>query len=388
MSLLGAIFSPFKKLWVSMALVIVLAGLTVVVVYHDSSQRRMAEAAQTPRVPSPVPGGAAAPGATARTVTAEFGQKFASFVLPAGAAKQEDAGPPPIPDDVKKLFVNPPTPISLFPPAPGRPKAPPAVRPTYYLPSFRVIRCELIAGPATGNIETPLIGVVVENQYAIDPDGVTRLVIPAGVEVHGVGKPSPIRDRIDGTGAWTFVWRTNDENNAMELTVNALALNRDYDPASRVYGDAEKSPGILGRRFESVGDKLIQSALLASAAALTRDLKTYSSVLNPLTSQVVNQAKPTVGNALLEAGAAGTDTIAQQLDAIRKEIDEKGYYVAVLPGKEFYLYTKEPVDLRKVRRPQTLVLAEKPAANSGPSSAENALMHLLPETNLKPAATP
>ena len=196
MSLLGAIFSPFKKLWVSMALVIVLAGLTVVKTYHASNKRREAEAALPPPVPSPVPVGTAARGATARTVTAEFGQKFASFVMPAGAAKPEDAGPPPIPDDVKKLFVNPPTPISLFPPTPGRPKPPPAVRPTYYLPSFRVIRCELIAGPATGNIETPLIGVVVENQYAIDPGGVTRLVIPAGVEVHGVGKPSPIRDRI------------------------------------------------------------------------------------------------------------------------------------------------------------------------------------------------
>jgi hypothetical protein len=271
---------------------------------------------------------------------------------------------------------------------PARAKATPAVRPTYYLPSFRVIRCELIAGPATGNIETPLIGVVVENQYAIDPDGVTRLVIPAGVEVHGIGKPSPIRDRIDGTGAWTLVWRTNDENNAMELTVNALALNRDYDAAGRFYGDAEKSPGILGRRFESVGDKLIQSALLASAAALTRDLKTYTSVLNPLTSEVVNQAKPTVGNALLEAGAAGTDSIAQKLDAIRKEIDEKGYYVAVLPVKEFYHYTKEPIDLRNARRPQTLAQSEKPVTNSILSPPGNALMRMMPETNLKPAATP
>ena len=184
------------------------------------------------------------------------------------------------------------------------------------------------------------------------------------------------------------MWRTNDENNAMELTVNALALNRDYDPTSRVYGDAEKSPGILGRRFESVGDKLIQSALLASAAALTRDLKTYTSVLNPLTSEVVNQAKPTVGNALLEAGAVGTDSIAQKLDAIRKEIDEKGYYVAALPGKEFYLYTKEPIDLRNARRPQTFAQSEKPVANSGPSTPANALMRMMPETNLKPAATP
>lgn len=386
MRMIRAMLAPFRGLVASMALFVVFAGVTVVKVYHASSTRRQALAVP-PAVPSAAPG-SAAKAVQAKTISEEFGQKFANFVLPPEPAKKEEPGPPPIPDDVKKQFVNPSTPISLFPPEVAPAKPPPAVRPIYYLPSFRVIRCELIAGPETGNMETPLIGVVVENQYAIDPYGVTRLVIPAGVEVHGVGKPSPVRDRIDGGGVWTMVWRTNDENNAMELTVNALALNRDYDPTTRVYGDAEKSPGILGRRFESVGDKLIQSALLASAAALTRDLKTSTAVLNPLTSQVVNQAKPTVGNALLEAGAAGTDVIARELDAIRKEIDEKGYYVAILPGKEFYLYTKEPIDLRNARRPQTSGLGVKPVANSGPLAPREALMRMFPETNLKPAATP
>ena len=65
----------------------------------------------------------------------------------------------------------------------------------------------------------------------------------------------------------------------------------------------------------------------------------------------MNEPKATIGNALLEGGAAGTDRIAQMVDDIRKQVDEKGYYVAVLPGKEFYLYTKEPIDLRYIRRP-------------------------------------
>ena len=233
--------------------------------------------------------------------------------------------------------------------APAKP--PPLAPPTYYLPSFRLIRCELIGGPETGSIETPLIGVVLDNQYNIDADGVTRLVVPAGVEVHGTGKSSPSRDRIDGNGKWTLVWRTNDGNNAMELSVSGIALNRDYDDAKHAYGDAEKSPGIAGRHFGSLGDQAIQEALLASVAAVTRSVKSYTSVLNPLTSQVVNEPKATIGNALLEGGAAGTDRIADMIDAIRKQIDEKGYYVAVLPGKEFYLYTKEPIDLRKARRP-------------------------------------
>ena len=194
--------------------------------------------------------------------------------------KDEPKRPPPIPEEIKKRFVNPPTPISLFPSVSLRqPSRRRPLPPTYYLPSFRLIRCELIGGPETGSIETPLIGIVLDNQYNIDPDGVTRLVIPAGVEVHGIGKSSPSRDRIDGNGKWTFVWRSNDGNNAMELTVSALALNRDYDEAKHVYGDTEKSPGIAGRRFGSLGDQAIQEALLASVAAVTRSVQSHTSVL-------------------------------------------------------------------------------------------------------------
>jgi hypothetical protein len=385
MNPLRTMAAPFGRLWVSMALLIVLAGVTVGRIYLASSTRRQ-EVTAPPAAAAPPPVESSRAGG--QSVSAKFGQKFADFILPPEPARKEEAGPPPVPEEVRKQFVNPATPISLFPPAPARAKTPSGLPATYYLPSFRLIHCELIAGPATGNIETPLIGVVLEDQVAIDPDGVTRVVIPAGVEVHGVGKPSPVRDRIDGAGAWTFVWRTNDGNNAMELTVNALALNRDYDPTSRVYGDNEKSPGILGRRIESASDRLLQSALLASAATLARELRSTTSLLNPLTSQMVTQAKPTAGNALLNAGAAGTDDLAQQIDAIRREIDEKGYYVAILPGKEFYLYTKEPIDLRNARRPQALVAEMRPAANANAALPGRDGIRVFPETSPTTAATP
>jgi len=371
MSLLRKLTNPFRRLWLSMGLLVVLAGVTVLKIYHASSSRRESEAAlaepggpQKPAGPAPLGEAKETP---PKTVTEEFGQTFSNFVLPQGTGPKKPEGPPPVPEEVRRKFVNPATPISLYPPEPAPRKPASPVPPTYYLPSFRTIRCELIAGPETGAIETPLIGVVLENQYEIDPDGVTRVVIPAGVEVHGVGKTAPMRDRIDGKGKWTFVWRTRDENNAMELSVEALALNRDFDERAKTYGDSEKSPGIVGQRIESGADKVIEEALLASASAITRDLKSYTSVLNPLTSQVVNEQQPTVGNALLEGGAAGADSIAQKLDDIRKQIDDKGYYVAVLPGKEFYLYTKEPIDLRKARRPQALT----PGAKAGSSVSDH-----------------
>jgi hypothetical protein len=354
MSLIGKVGVPFRKLLVTVLVIVILGGATAVRIYYDSSARRKAEepAAGPPPVSKDAPKPGAAKDDVPQPVTMDFGEQFANFAIPPEQPKKgEPRRPPPIPEEIKRRFVNQPTAISLFPPlaAPAKP-APPAP-PSFYLPSFRLIRCELIGGPETGSIETPLIGVVLDNQYNIDPDGVTRLVIPAGVEVHGTGKSSPSRDRIDGNGKWTFVWRTNDGSNAMELTVSGIALNRDYDEAKHAYGDTEKSPGISGRRFGSLGDQAIQVALLASVAAITRSVQSDTSILNPLTSQVVNVPKATIGNALLEGGAAGTDRIADMIDAIRKQIDEKGYYVAVLPGKEFYLYTKEPIDLRKARRP-------------------------------------
>jgi hypothetical protein len=362
MSFLGKVTGPFRKLWLPAVLLAVLGCLTAVRLYFASSTRRQADdpaarqAAQAKSVAKPATGKEPAP----QPATQQFGETFSNFVLPPDTSRKNEAPrPPPIPEEIKRRLVNSPTPISLFPYHPAPAKTPPPLPPTYYLPSFRLIRCELIGGPESGNIEAPLIGIVLENQYNIDPDGVTRLVVPAGVEVHGVGKPAPSRDRIDGNGKWTFVWRSTDSNNGLELSVSALALNRDYDEAKHVYGDTEKSPGIAGRRFESLGDEAIQEALLASIAAVTRNVQSQVSVLNPLTSQIVSEPKPSIGNALLQGGAAGTDRIAQMVDDIRKQIDDKGYYVAVLPGKEFYLYTKEPIDLRYARRPGTAEVGAK-----------------------------
>lgn len=351
--------SLLRQVWIGIILVVILAIVTAGRIYFASAaRRRAAEGREAPLVQKQT--GPQPAGKPPQTVSEEFGEKFSNFTLPPERArkKSEPKEPPPIPEEVKKRLINQPTPISLYPPHVTS-EALPAVPPTYYLPSFRIIRCELIAGPQTGNIETPLIGIVLENQYAIDPDGISRLVIPAGVEVHGLGKPSPLRDRIDGNGKWTFVWRTAGEDNSMELSISALALNRDYDEAKRTYGDLEKSPGIVGRRFQSVGDQAIEEALLDAVASVSRSLKSYTTILNPLTSQVVNAEKPTIGNALLEGAGAGTDRLAQMVDDIRKQIDEKGYYVAVLPGTEFYLYTREPIDLRKAHRPQALAVNTK-----------------------------
>ncbi len=349
MSILRKVIAPFSRIWVVAAILVGLAALTAVRIFYASgSRRRDQERLGNQTVATAPVHAASGTAAIAQPVTASFGEQISNFVLPPEAPqKSHPKEPPPIPDEVRRQLVSPLSPISLFSHyVPPKPVAGPSQE---YLPSFRLIRCELIGGPETGAIETPLIGIVLDDQYNIDADGRSRLVIPAGVEVHGTGKSAPSRDRIDGNGKWTLVWRTHGKDNGRELTVSALALNRDYDDAKHVYGDTEKSPGIAGQRFQSLTDQAIEEALLASVAAIARNAKSTASILNPLTSQVIPEPKTTIGNALLEGGAAGTDRIAQMVDDVRKQIDEKGYYVAAMPGKEFYLYTKEPIDLKNAR---------------------------------------
>ena len=359
MTIFARIASPFRKLWFSALVLVFLAAATAVKLYHASSVRR--EAAQLPaetatKQPSAAPAAQQKP-QPAKTITREFGEKMANFILPPENVHKEPVGPPPIPEEVKKQFVSAPSPISLFPVRAPVSKQPAAVPPIFYLPSFRTIRCQLVTAPETGGVESPLIGIVLEDQFNIDGDGVSRLVIPAGVEVHGMSKPSPSRDRIDGNGRWTFVWRTRDENNSMELAIDALALNRDYDAENGVLGDKEKAPGIKGEVFETYTEGLIRKALLASLAALPERLKSYNEPLNPLTGQTTLQERPTVANAAIGSLGAGLDSISTTLSKIRDQIDKDGYYLAILPGKEFYLYTKEPIDLRRGKRPQPIVAA-------------------------------
>jgi hypothetical protein len=347
MSQSPVLFRLWRSLPVRIGLVLLLLLVLAIRLLMASGVRR---SAQTTSVRPSGPSHQVAP---LKTVKQEYSSPVARFTPPPSRPENNtSAGPPPLPEEVKKTLLSDPGPISLFasspPPAADTPAIEPPMR---YLPSFRLIRCMLVTAPQTGDIESPLIGVVLDDQYNTDANGHPHLVVPAGVEVHSMGRPSPVRDRIDGDGDWTFVWRTVDEDNALELRVPALALNRDYDSGLGLYGDEEKSPGIRGRRFQSYSETVIKEALLEATAATIRTLKTTQAQTNPLTNTTNYQQKPGQKNALIEGAAAGVDRVTQMLDDIRQQIEQKGYYVAVLPGKEFYLYNKVPIDLRVAHRP-------------------------------------
>jgi hypothetical protein len=293
--------------------------------------------------------------AAAQPVLSRVGGGIVNLVLP-DAPEPEQKGPPVIPQKIRDQMLTPPVAISLFPfkPAPVAEKKTP---PDYYLPTFRLIRCKLANAVETGSGESPLIAYVMEDQLNIDSNGVSRVVIPAGVEVHGIAGPA-MRERITSSGSWTFVWRTTGPSNARELRVAAVALNRDRDEATGIFGSSDGAPGIAGTRIDAVNDKEIRSLALAFISATTRALKTTTETLNPLTNQVVSSAKSSFGNAGLEGTAAAFDEAQKQTERIRARLELDGFYVAVLPGAEFYLYTKEPIDLRRAAGPGSLLVPD------------------------------
>jgi len=70
-----------------------------------------------------------------------------------------------------------------------------------FLPYGRLLRCELVNTVDSTNIDTPIIGLVIEEAWN---DG--RLIIPAGTEVHGVAQKSAVRERIGSDRQWFLVF--------------------------------------------------------------------------------------------------------------------------------------------------------------------------------------
>ncbi|WP_342751214.1 hypothetical protein OH491_27655 (plasmid) [Termitidicoccus mucosus] len=141
--------------------------------------------------------------------------------------------------------------------------------------------------------ETPIIAITLEDTVNIDKDGATRVVIPQASNCTGWATESRARFH-HGVRPLDFVWRTNSEQNSMTLSVAGTALTRDYDETRGIWGPDEKKAGIKGHRFQSISESAVKLVLLDAIAAMTRKLKDYNPVINPLTNQTVNQEVPGV----------------------------------------------------------------------------------------------
>jgi hypothetical protein len=225
-----------------------------------------------------------------------------------------------------------------------------------FAPYGRLISCETVITVDSASMQTPIIGLVIEDVYHAG-----KLAIPAGTEVHSTAQTDRHRDRIASGTSWTFVWQTGEE-----LHLKAIALDREFSGDHEGWAITDGSAGLrvaIIKTDNMAEIKLFAATFLSGAAsALTEKQET---VFGPI-------AAPSLNNAPFQGAQSVLSAYAQQIyDAIQRD----RYYVRVPSGKQFYLYVIQTIDLGgSANSPgddstPPLTASEQPTARTGSPSS-------------------
>jgi hypothetical protein len=220
----------------------------------------------------------------------------------------------------------PPIPQTIF-----AVKEPP--RSHQYLPYGRLLRCELVNTVDSTNIDTPIIGLVLEDLWHAG-----RMIIPAGTEVHGVAQKTAARERIGSDRQWRVVF-----HDGRELPVSGAVL--DYAPIPEQPDQWEEADGSAGLRgFIIKTDKYAELKVM---------LATMISGTAGAFPETINQISPVTGSTTQLRQGGYQDAFAAGLEAGGKlysqrlldKLERDPYYIRVPAGTLFYLYLTQTVDL-------------------------------------------
>ncbi len=206
-----------------------------------------------------------------------------------------------------------------------------------YAPYGRMIPCETVVTIESSRLDTPVIGLVTEDVWH---DG--RLIIPAGAEVHGRASLDRSRERIAVAGRWVVVWRDGSSLNGTELVLSGIALDRQRDDTTGVFGMRDGSAGLVGQLIRSDNwqeIKLFASTFLAGMASGLQEMRNQGTAFGNVPVPVASGK-----NAALQGTADVLNLYAKQIQDV---IARDGFYVRVPAGKQFYLYVTETVDQAK-----------------------------------------
>lgn len=194
-----------------------------------------------------------------------------------------------------------------------------------YAPFGRLIPCETVITVDSASIQTPIVGLITEDVYHE-----SKLVIPAGTEVHGTAQADRHRERIASGGSWTLVWQTGEE-----LRLKAVALDREFSGDQEGWGITDGSAGLRGRiiKTDDLQEiKLFAATLLSGAASALTEKE--STLLGSIDRRSLNNA-PLKG---------AQDVLQVYAQRIYEAIQRDGFYVRVSSGKQFYLYVLQTID--------------------------------------------
>lgn len=212
-------------------------------------------------------------------------------------------------------------------------------------PAGRMIPCMTVTALESNRLETPIVGLVTEDVWQ---DG--AVIVPAGAEIHGRAALDHARERIAGQRAWRIVWRTNDADNGLELPVDGILLEREYDAEHGTWGPHDGSAGLRGQIVRQENDRqlrLFAATFLASATAALQETHATVGLLGESTLPAA-----TARNATL----AGTSAVIREhVQALREAIARDGFYVRIPAGHSFYLYTTQAIDRSMAPRARSVL---------------------------------
>ena len=198
--------------------------------------------------------------------------------------------------------------------------------PTFVLPVGTLIQCVLVNTVLSSSLETPVIALVSNDVFHQG-----QLMIPQDTKVVSFTNKGRSRARVHIEGRWHFIWP-----DGKTVGVRGTALDRTFDKKTRSFGILDGSAGLSGRIVRS--DDWAEAKLLAASVA-----EGFGSALLQRERTALHGSIPevTIRNGILSGGA---NVASRYADMILETLRSEGLMVQVTAGKEFYIFTKEPMN--------------------------------------------
>ena len=221
-----------------------------------------------------------------------------------------------------------------------------------FAPYGRLIACKMVNTVESGDTDTPLIAVVIEDLWWINAKGEKKLIIPAGTEVYGtVNGAKPMRNRLTTGNNFILVWQATSNMVGFELQLKGVALEKSTHPENRMLAAiTDMSAGIPGQVMSNENLSKFLVYTLAFGQGLSQGYQTNEVYTD--SGVTITTQDGTTKNAM----ARGAETLAQvMLQDVSQMIAKESYYIRVASGTEFYIFVQQVINLDDAQIADTLL---------------------------------